>query len=118
MIWVYAMIKKKIEYSTKMGERIFLHVKSASLEVEVASHVHKVRLILELHDGLEDQSPAAHPEQTAGVLAVGEHPACGGNTKKRQRREAGMNFSCNFYRLQTYSSVGQVCVCGREAVEE
>lgn len=94
-----------------MGELTFLHGKSASLEVVVASHVHKVRLILELHDGLEDQSPAAHPEQTAGVLAVGEHPACGGNTKKRQRKEAGMNFSCNFYQLQTYSKAGQVCVC-------
>lgn len=92
-----------------------LHGKSASLEVEVASHVHKVRLILELHDGLEDQSPAAHPEQTAGVFAVGEHPACGGNTRKCQRREAGMNFSSKFYRLQTYSSVRQgVCVCVAE----
>lgn len=88
--------------------------------VEIVSHVHKVRLILELHDGLEDQSPAAHPEQTAGVLAVGEHPACGGNTKNRQRREAGMNFSCNFYRLQTYNSVGRVCARARAcaAVEE
>lgn len=45
--------------------------------VQYMCYVHKVGFILELHNGLEDQSPATHPQQAAGVLAVSKHSACG-----------------------------------------
>lgn len=41
-------------------------------------HLHKVSLVLELNDRLEDQSPATHSQQAAGVLAVCKHSACRG----------------------------------------
>lgn len=40
---------------------------------------HKISVVLKLHDRLEDQSPSVHPQQTAGVLGVGKHSACGEN---------------------------------------
>lgn len=46
--------------------------KITSLALEVR-YLHKVSFLLELDNGLEDQSPATHPQQTAGVLAVGKH---------------------------------------------
>lgn len=52
-------------------------------------HIHKVRLVFELHDGLEDQSPATHSQQTAGVLAVGKHPACEQRKKTHRSMRGG-----------------------------
>lgn len=43
---------------------------------ELLWYIHKVSLILELDHRLEDQSPAAHSQQTAGVLGVSKHSAC------------------------------------------
>lgn len=60
------------------------------MSVHGGRYVHKVGLVLELYNGLEDQSPASHPQQAAGVLCVGEHSACGGETtavKRRKHRE-------------------------------
>ncbi len=37
--------------------------------------LHKIRLMLELHDGLKDQGPAPHPQQTHRILRVHKHTA-------------------------------------------
>lgn len=50
-------------------------------------YLHKVGLALQLHDGLEDQSPAAHSQQAAGVLAVRKHSSCRGNNNGVSRRD-------------------------------
>lgn len=39
-------------------------------------HLHKVGLVPELWHRLEDQSSATHPQQTGGVVRVGEHSPC------------------------------------------
>lgn len=83
-------------------------------DVTNVENSHKVSLILELHDRLEDQSPATHSQQAAGVLAVGKHSACGGKEdgiRRKRRKEEKRSLSHRSIRQMSVASDGASSSC-------
>lgn len=90
---------------------------------ELLWYIHKVSLILELDHRLEDQSPAAHSQQTAGVLGVSKHSACTQTLNQRcKHRKSLILQTCIRVELkpletQTYNSVPAVGLCSAVILE-